>query len=226
MGRLQSQATAAGVAPERLVFGPPCSPKLEHLKRVTLAGLALDTLIYNGHTTASDMLWTGVPLITMRGDSWPSLVATSITVAAEMPELVVKNLKEYENMAVTLATRPEMLKELRDKLAQKRKTSPLFKPKDWISDFELGLDEVWRRHVEQECNHGDAVDVVVKKIKPVRLRMCLSDKKDESLVAPSSARSTRRGAQNLGGSGGTGGQKFKGVQEYGSYVGDSSRNAQ
>jgi protein O-GlcNAc transferase len=63
--RLQSQAEKAGVAPERLIFGSPCSPKLEHLKRVTLADLALDTLVYNGHTTASDMLWAGVPLITM-----------------------------------------------------------------------------------------------------------------------------------------------------------------
>jgi protein O-GlcNAc transferase len=64
--RLQSELRKAGIDPARIVFCPPCSPKIEHLKRVTLADLCLDTLIYNGHTTGSDMLWAGVPMITLK----------------------------------------------------------------------------------------------------------------------------------------------------------------
>ena len=164
--RLQSRAEKAGVDPERLIFGSPCSPKLEHLKRVTLADLALDTLVYNGHTTASDMLWAGVPLVTMRGDNWPSLVGTCISEAAEMGEMVVADLKQYEEKAVQLATSPALLKKLKKKLAQKRKTAPLFDSDLWIRNFELSLDEVWRRYVVNE----DVGDIVVNDIKPIITR--------------------------------------------------------
>ena len=160
--RLQSQAKEAGVAPERLIFGSACSPKLEHLKRVTLADLALDTLVYNGHTTASDMLWAGVPLITMRGDNWPSLVATSIAEAAEMGEMVAESLEEYEEKAVALALQPALMCQWKLKLAEKRKTAPLFDSDNWIRYFELKLEEVWRRHAEQEENPCEPVEKDVK----------------------------------------------------------------
>ena len=164
VSRLQSQASKAGVESERLIFGSPCSPKLEHLKRVTLADLALDTLVYNGHTTASDMLWAGVPLITMCGDNWPSRVAACIAESCEMrAEMVVESLQEYEERAVELAQNPNKLKKVRAKLAKKRLTAPLFDSQRWISNFELGLDEVWRRYAaneQQDSNH-----LIVKDIK-------------------------------------------------------------
>jgi hypothetical protein len=150
---LQSQAEKAGVAPERSIFGSPCSPKLEHLKRVTLADLALDTLVYNGHTTASDMLWAGVPLITMRGDNWPSLVASSIAQAVKMGEMVVEDLEEYEERAVDLALNKLALTKLKAKMA----------------------GEVWRRYAADEADG----DIVVKDMKPVRPRpldrLCIKD---------------------------------------------------
>jgi len=188
VSRLQSQAEKAGVSLERLIFGSPCSPKLEHLKRVTLANLALDTLVYNGHTTASDMLWAGVPLITMRGDNWPSLVATCIAEAAEMDELVVESLQEYEEKAVELAQQPQLLKKLRAKLAKKRKTCPLFDSDKWIGHFEIGLDEVWRRYAE---NDEHVVDLVVKNIIPVLSRTRLSE---DMPASPSKA--VRNGAHH------------------------------
>ena len=178
--RLQSRAEKAGVDPERLIFGSPCSPKLEHLKRVTLADLALDTLVYNGHTTASDMLWAGVPLVTMRGDNWPSLVATCISEAAEMGEMVVADLQEYEEKAVQLATSPALLKKLKKKLAQKRKTAPLFDSDLWIRNFELSLDEVWRRYAVNE----DAGDIVVKDIKPINTRSRFLMRDDATCGSP------------------------------------------
>ena len=82
------------------MFTPRVSPKVDHLKRITLADVALDTLGYNGHTTSSDMLWAGVPFITVRGDNWPSRVATSIAEASQVKGMVVENLTEYENMRI------------------------------------------------------------------------------------------------------------------------------
>jgi len=179
VSRLQMQATKAGVPKERLIFGSPCSPKLEHLKRVTLADLALDTLVYNGHTTASDMLWAGVPLITKAGDNWPSLVATCIARAAELGELVVNSLKEYEEKAVDLATSPEKLAKLKAKLAKKRLTAPLFDSERWIRDFETGLDEVWRRANADSAQ--DVGDLLVKNVEPITERM---RPVEERLLAP------------------------------------------
>ena len=163
VGRLQATARQMGVSPERLIFAPPCSPKLEHLKRVTLADLALDTLVYNGHTTASDMLWAGVPLITMRGDTWPSRVAASVAEAALMRELVVDDLKAYEDKAVALAQTPERLRQLKEELAEKRTSAPLFDSGLWVRNFELGLDEVWRRYA---AGATDAAHVLVKHLDP------------------------------------------------------------
>lgn len=134
-----------------------CSPKLEHLKRVTLADLALDTDVYNGHTTASDMLWAGVPFITLAGDGWPSLVASSCAKAVGMPEMIVHSLREYEERAVQLAKSPEAVLELKAKLARKRETAPLFDTSAWVLDFEVGLDEAWRRFAENDLVKEDLV---------------------------------------------------------------------
>ncbi|EKX47897.1 hypothetical protein GUITHDRAFT_69287, partial [Guillardia theta CCMP2712] len=142
--RLQLQAKRSGIPPERLVFGPPCSPKIEHLKRVTLADLCLDTIVYNGHTTASDMLWAGVPFVTVSGDNWPSLVATCIAKSVGMPEMAVSNLAEYEELAVKLGNDPVMLREWKTKLQANRLSAPLFDPERWIRSFESGLEKVWR----------------------------------------------------------------------------------
>ncbi|MFN9901125.1 MAG: hypothetical protein ACK55Z_20560, partial [bacterium] len=81
----------------RILFAPPCSPKLEHLKRVSLADLCLDTTVYNGHTTGSDMLWAGVPMLTVEGDNWPSRVAYCLAHCVDMPQMVMKDLKQYED---------------------------------------------------------------------------------------------------------------------------------
>ena len=162
--RLQDQAVKAGVDPKRLIFQMHVSPKLKHLQRVSQADLALDTLVYNGHTTASDMLWAGVPLITIRGDNWPSLVAASIACAAEMDEMVVENLDGYADLAVDLAKNRNRLQTLKTKLAQKRMTAPLFDTGKWILHFEISLDEVWRRYVQKEEEPRDLIvkDMVTK----------------------------------------------------------------
>ncbi len=123
---LRRAAQAHDIAPERLV--PAQRMQLEdHLARHRLADLFLDTLPFNAHTTASDALWAGLPLLTCRrGDAFASNVAASVLSAVELPELITHNLAEYEALALKLATTPELLAAIKEKLARNRQQSPLF----------------------------------------------------------------------------------------------------
>ena len=91
-----------------------------------MADLFLDTLPYNAHTTASDALWTGLPLLTVPGRSFPARVAASILQAANLPELIAEDLAAYETLALKLALDPAALKQVREKLAASRTHLPLF----------------------------------------------------------------------------------------------------
>jgi predicted O-linked N-acetylglucosamine transferase (SPINDLY family) len=122
---LQREAQARGVDPDRLVFASRTTPT-EHLARQQLADLFLDTLPYNAHTTASDALWVGLPVITTPGHSMPARVATSILRAANVPELVAPDLDAYEALALKLARDPHALRAIREKIADGRATAPLF----------------------------------------------------------------------------------------------------
>src|SRR6185503_4795162 len=114
-----------GAAQDRLVFAGRTTPD-RHLARQKLADLFLDTLPYNAHTTASDALWVGLPVITLPGHSFPARVAASILKAANLPELVVQDLTGYETLALRLARDPETLAAIRNKLKTGRDRVPLF----------------------------------------------------------------------------------------------------
>jgi predicted O-linked N-acetylglucosamine transferase (SPINDLY family) len=124
-GNLCKEAAARGVAQDRLVFAGRTTPE-KHLARQQLADLFLDTLPYNAHTTASDALWVGLPVITLPGHSFPARVAASILKAANLPELIVEDLAGYEALALRLARDPEALAALRSKLTTSRDAMPLF----------------------------------------------------------------------------------------------------
>jgi predicted O-linked N-acetylglucosamine transferase (SPINDLY family) len=132
---LKREAASRGVAAERLVFAPVV-PLEDHLARMSHAHLFLDTLPYNAHTTASDALWAGLPLLTCRGAAFPGRVSASLLNAVGLPELVTENEKDFEALAVKLAREPELLLSFREKLARIRDTAPLF-------DTDL-----YRRHIE------------------------------------------------------------------------------
>ena len=123
--RLRAAAAAAGVDPARLVFAPRM-PVGKHLARHRLAGLFLDTDLYNAHTTAADALWAGLPVLTMRGTSFAGRVAESLLRAVGLPDLVADDLADYERRAVSLARAPDLLGALRTRLEQNRATAPLF----------------------------------------------------------------------------------------------------
>ena len=122
---LRREAARHGIAPERLVFAPRLPPDA-HLARHRLADLFVDTLPYNAHTTASDALWAGLPVLTCMGTAFPGRVAGSLLRAAGLPELVTVSLAEYEALALRLATTPSLLADYRARLAAQRASCPLF----------------------------------------------------------------------------------------------------
>ncbi len=122
---LARAAERHGVAPDRLVFAPDL-PLDRHLARLKLADLFLDTLPYNAHTTASDALWAGLPLLTCRGTSFPGRVAASLLAAAGMPELITESQDEFEVMAIRLGRDAHAISALKNKLAANRLSCPLF----------------------------------------------------------------------------------------------------
>ena len=132
---LRVEAEAKDVRADRLIFAARMQPP-DHLARHRLADLFLDTLPCNAHTTASDALWAGLPLLTCRGHAFPGRVAASLLRAVGLPELITETLADYEALALRLATTPALLADIRSRLALNRTTHPLF-----------DIDR-YRRHIE------------------------------------------------------------------------------
>lgn len=138
---MRREAEARGVEASRLIFAGR-APMEEHLARQRCADLFLDTFNYNAHTTASDALWVGLPLITKMGASFPSRVAGSLLHAIGLPELVTESVEAYEALAYDLATDPARLAEIRARLAVNRATSPLFDTELFTRNFERALEQI------------------------------------------------------------------------------------
>ena len=132
---LRRAAAAAGIEPARLVFAPSVRFP-DHLARQPLADLCLDTLPYGGHTTASDALWSGVPLVTCRGATFPGRVGASLLTALGLPELITESLDDYAALALALARDPGRLGALRRRLAGARESSALFDCARYTADLE------------------------------------------------------------------------------------------
>ncbi len=142
---LGREAESRGIAPARLIFAPH-KPKAAHLARLALADLALDTRIYNGHTTSSDALWAGVPLVALRGRHFASRVSASLLHALDLDELIVDGLPAYRDLAATLARDPARLGALRQRLAAARRTAPLFDTSRFIRNLERAYEAMQARH--------------------------------------------------------------------------------
>jgi protein O-GlcNAc transferase len=134
--RLRTEALSHGIDPSRLIFASRLALP-EHLARHGLADLFLDTLPYNAHTTASDALWVGVPIITCLGNCFAGRVAASLLHAIGMPHLITKTIDEYERLALKIANNPELLRHLKVELAQKRSTYPLFDARRFCRNIEV-----------------------------------------------------------------------------------------
>ena len=146
---LRREAAARGVSPSRLVFAP-FAPMEEHLARQRVADLCLDTLPYNAHTTASDALWVGLPVVTCLGTAFAGRVGASLLQAVGLPELVTHSLKDYAALARKLATDPAALADIRAKLERNRMTHPLFNTDRFRCHIEAAYETMWERHQRGE----------------------------------------------------------------------------
>jgi predicted O-linked N-acetylglucosamine transferase (SPINDLY family) len=153
---LRREAMHRGVDPGRLVFAPRL-PYAEHLGRLKLADLFLDTLPFNAGTTASDALWAGLPVLTCAGEAFAARMAGSLLQAVGLPELITHSLADYEAKALELAQQPEMLRGLRQRLSNNRRTAPVFDTDRCRRSLESGYVEMWQRHERGQGPEGFAV---------------------------------------------------------------------
>jgi len=138
-GNIARHAEAHGVAPERILFAPD-RPTDQHLARLSLADLFLDSLPFNAHTTGSDALWAGVLVLTRRGNTFPGRVAASLLHAAGLPELVTESVEDYENLAVRLATDKNAFAAVKTKLTR---NCPLFDTDLFRRNIERAYLRMW-----------------------------------------------------------------------------------
>jgi len=148
-GNLLREAFHRGITADRIIFAANC-PQSDHLARLQLADLVLDTAPYNAHTTASDALWVGVPIITCAGDTFPSRVAGSVLHAIGLEELVTTDLDRYFELALALASDADRLAQVKEKLATNRMTTALFGVEVYTRHLETLYDTMWRKYLNGE----------------------------------------------------------------------------
>jgi predicted O-linked N-acetylglucosamine transferase (SPINDLY family) len=142
---LRREASVRGVSGERLVFAGRL-PLAEHLARHRCADLFLDTWPCNAHTTASDALWAGLPVLTRLGEAFAARVAGSLLNALGLPELITRNAQEYQTLALELASQPTRLSVLKERLERNRLTRPLFDTPLYTRHLEAAYRQMYERH--------------------------------------------------------------------------------
>ncbi|OGC49200.1 hypothetical protein A2W32_01835 [candidate division WWE3 bacterium RBG_16_37_10] len=136
-----------GINPKRIIFAKELT-KEKHLARIRdTVDIALDTKTVNGHTTTTDCLWVGVPVITIKGKHFASRVSTSMLNAIGLPELVTNDLKQYEDLAVALATDPFKLNKIKAKIKKNIKTKPLFNTEIYTRNLEKAYTVIWKKYL-------------------------------------------------------------------------------
>lgn len=143
---LRKEAEKRQVDPQRLVFAERIQPS-EHLSRHRLADLFLDTLPFNAHTTASDALWAGLPVLTLKGKTFASRVAASLLQAIGLPELITKSEHEYQQLAINLALEPSQLHEMKRRLSENKLNTSLFDGKNFAREIERVYQSIYKQQV-------------------------------------------------------------------------------
>lgn len=153
---LRNEIAKREIAPERLIFADRI-PSAEHLARMRLADLFLDSLPCNSHTTASDALWVGLPIVTLQGQSFAARVASSLLTAMGLPQLITHSAEQYENLAVEIATNHHMLTEIKNTIGANKRGTPLFNSALTTQQIEAAYEKM----VELKLNHLPSTSIVV-----------------------------------------------------------------
>ena len=146
---LIKEAENHGIESKRLIFANQL-PHPDHLARLKLADLFLDTFNVNAHTTTSDALWAGIPVITKIGNGFASRVAASILKAAGLQDLIVRNEKEYENLILEIANSPKKLVKIKETLSSNRLSKPLFNSEMYIGHLEDAYKKIYEKYLKGE----------------------------------------------------------------------------
>ena len=141
------QANLRDVSSKKIIFAENISLE-DHMSRYKLADLFLDTYPYGAHTTCADALWSGLPVLTKKGDSFSSNVSSSLLNALNMKELISNNNEEYEKIAIEISSNPEKLKILKEKLANNHKIKNLFKTKTFTKNLEKAFEHVYEKNLK------------------------------------------------------------------------------
>jgi predicted O-linked N-acetylglucosamine transferase (SPINDLY family) len=157
---LRREAQRRGVALDRLIFASKTPRMEDHLARYRLADIFLDTLHFNAHTTASDALWAGLPVLTCAGATYAGRVAGSLLHAVGLPELIARSLGDYEALALRLAREPALLASFRQRLARDRETCPLFDTTRFTRHLEAAYTAMWERQQRGEPPESFAVPTI------------------------------------------------------------------
>lgn len=150
---LRREFERRGLNPGRLVIAERAESLAEHLGRIALADLVLDTFPFGGHTTTSDALWAGVPVLAMLGDTFAGRVSASLVNAAGLPELIATSTDDYRQKAQKLAGDRALLQQYRDRLAANRLSCPLFDSSRFTRDLEQLYRNMWANHCRGEHGH-------------------------------------------------------------------------
>jgi predicted O-linked N-acetylglucosamine transferase (SPINDLY family) len=141
---LRKEAQHAGIEPERLIFADRV-PLEQHISRLALADLFLDTHPYNAGATASNVLRAGIPIVTFRGNTFASRYGASLLTAVGMPELITASLQDYEDLAIELASEPAKYQDIRSRLARSVTSSPLFNTREFARNIEKAYSRAGER---------------------------------------------------------------------------------
>ena len=148
INNLKKEANQRDIDSNRLIFAKRTKLLSDHLARHKAADLFIDTIPYNGHSTASDALWSGLPVLTRIGKSFSSRVSASLLNALDLSELITYTEKEYEDLALELANNPNQLKEIKNKLEKNKINKPLFNTKLFANNIESAYVKIYERYLQ------------------------------------------------------------------------------
>jgi predicted O-linked N-acetylglucosamine transferase (SPINDLY family) len=145
---LKKEALKKGIESDRLIFANRM-PLSDHLARLKLADLFIDTMPYNAHTTASDALWVGLPVLTLCGETFASRVAASMLNAVGLSELITLTDKKFEDLAIELGNNPKKLQQIKNKLNNNKISKPLFNSKLFTKNIEKAYSIIYEEHLKK-----------------------------------------------------------------------------
>ncbi|WP_313952224.1 tetratricopeptide repeat protein [Accumulibacter sp.] len=145
--RLRKEAEARGVDPARIIFAPRVDSRADHLSRQQLADLALDPFPYNSHSSGVEILWAGVPMVALLGDTFPGRVGASLLRAAGLDELIAESPDAYYRIALDLARNPQRLRQIRTRLDENKRDCPLFDMPRFVRSLEEVYFRMWTDHL-------------------------------------------------------------------------------